>query len=553
MYFIGRLLLAIISVTLVVEIIYGYSLYDSFAAVGREPITVGTEVEKALKVPGKLSAVVDTVLTAPIEAPTPADRLPPPLPPTPKKETAKSEDTIVKAAETKPVNVGNSENQTSALPVTAPTNATAPPILAKPKATAPPPPPMPRAENSPVPPPSTAEKSAKPLELAAASIPKAEPPKPAAEIGKKSVTAPLPLKPEPPIIVRPELAPVSTPMPQVEQAINFLHEMGATIKPATDRSGQALTNRFEVTIDPNPDGGISRLNPRTQRELAQQIAKMGDSLYSLNLKHLGIGNFANFGPMEGLLKLDVTGSDFLNINPLTRWPKLEELNVSGTHVDNMNLAAQITPLRVLNLSGSNTFDIGPLAVLVGLEELYLADTKISNVLAAGSLIRLRTLDIAGTAVADIAPLSGAWMLQRLSLARTPVTDIRTLAQCRRLAGLDLSGCLSLKSLEGLQGLDLLETISLFQVPVSDLSPLSSLLKLTTLELSRSGIKDCAGLVLLSNPQNLYLRGLTLENSDKLLMIKTLKLVDLTGSIVSGGLSIEELASKLENAGVKVMK
>jgi hypothetical protein len=91
------------------------------------------------------------------------------------------------------------------------------------------------------------------------------------------------------------------------------------------------------------------------------------------------------------------------------------------------------------------------------------------------------------------------------------------------------------------------------VPVSDLSPLSSLLKLTTLELSRSGIKDCAGLVLLSNPQNLYLRGLTLENSDKLLMIKTLKLVDLTGSIVSGGLSIEELASKLENAGVKVMK
>ena len=391
------------------------------------------------------------------------------------------------------------------------------------------------------------------MELAAASIPKAEPPNPSAEISKKAETTPLPLKPEPSIIVRPELAPVSTSMPRIEQAINFLHEMGATIKPASDRLGKTLPNRFEVTIDPNPNGGISRLNPRTQRELAQQISKMGDALYSLNLRHLGIGNFANFGPMEGLVKLDVTGSDFLNINPLTRWPKLEELNVSGTHVDNMNLAAQITPLRVLNLAGSNTFDIGPLALLAGLEELYLADTKISSVSAAGSLIRLRTLDLAGTAVADIAPLSGAWMLQRLSLARTPVTDIRTLGQCRRLAGLDLSGCVGLKSLEGLQGLDLLETISLFQVPVNDLSPLSSLQKLTTLELSRSGLKNCAGLVSLSNPQNLYLRGLTLENADNLLEIKTLKLVDLTGSRLSGGMSINELASKLETAGVKVMK
>ena len=79
-----RLLVVALSMALVGEVIYGTSLASRLKGMPREPISVGQQVERAIREPGKLTPVVDSILAIPLETPTPADRLPPPLPPSPK-------------------------------------------------------------------------------------------------------------------------------------------------------------------------------------------------------------------------------------------------------------------------------------------------------------------------------------------------------------------------------------------------------------------------------------------------------------------------------------
>ena len=79
-----RMMLVLVSMAIVGEAIYGFSLVSKLKSTPRAPMTIGQDVDKALKQPGRISGLVDGVLNTPIEAPTPADRLPPPLPPSPK-------------------------------------------------------------------------------------------------------------------------------------------------------------------------------------------------------------------------------------------------------------------------------------------------------------------------------------------------------------------------------------------------------------------------------------------------------------------------------------
>jgi hypothetical protein len=160
------MLVVVVSMAIVGETIYGFSLISKLKSTPRAPMTIGQDVDKALKQPGRISALVDGVLNTPIEAPTPADRLPPPLPPSPKSAIKPATTVVppapkpepsasptpalvppsVKVTETKP---GQPVLET--LPQEVKTPSPAKPAVALPK-TATIPPPAPRPENQPEPP-----------------------------------------------------------------------------------------------------------------------------------------------------------------------------------------------------------------------------------------------------------------------------------------------------------------------------------------------------------------------------------------------------------------
>lgn len=563
MIFLGRILLLTVSALFVGELIYGLQMMKRLDGMKPEPITVGDDVQKALDQPGKIAGVVDSVLKIPIDTPTPADRVPPPLPKRPKLSASATNPDLKKNAvdETKvaestanelPKNLNKPVSQNESKVETLPADGT---VVTKPSDSgqiselsrsvpmtkeaqrATPPPPQPRPEGAATVPPTAI----------AAAMPSANVP------DQSQIREKLPVVRQPEPFQRPALPPANTPKALIDQSTAFLREIGATVTPAQDAQGQTLPDRLEVSFDPSPNGGVMRLNLRQQKNLAQALADLGPSLYSLSLRHVGLGNLANLGSMLGLLKLDLTGSDFLNISPLTQWPLLENLNVSQTHVDNMNLVSQLRNLRVLNLSDTNNFDVGSLATLAGLEELYLSGTRVASISVVSSLPRLKVLDLSGTMVVDLLPLNQSSQLQRLSLARTGVADMRPLSGCVGLVGLDLSQCQNLRDISGIEKLWRLDTLSLFGVPTSDLAPLAGCTSIRTVELSTSGVTSLDGLKPLKSLESVYARGLRLNNASALLEIGSLKLVDLSSTSVSAAPSLEEIQKTLESRGVQVRK
>jgi internalin A len=568
MLIIGRFLLIGAVVALIGEAIYAYDIFQRLERTPREPIVVGKEVEAALRESSSLTKTIDTILSSPIDAPVPADRMPPPLPPTREQSLALGK----KAAAAK----------STATPVASVVSD------ANPETIAPAPPPRPEQPEAPMPRQTESDPVAKvepvhkdsapvastpagppletlPDEAAAPTVAKSEMKPPiavavATNVPKSENGSPFaPPAPrlegavaQPPKFVRPELGPVTVDPARAANAVERLTKMGAAVSQAIDRDGRELPGRFAVTLDPNPNGdGLTRLGPQLQNQLGRALADLGDSLHTLRLRNLGLGNLSSLSNGAGLVSLDLTGSNFLNINPLTRLPRLEVADFSRTHVDNMVLAAQMRNLRVLNLSSAGVTDIAPLAALEGLEELYLNDTRVSSIDAVARLPRLNVLDIGGTRVADLKPISGAKSLIRLGIARTAVTDLKPLAECRNLVGLDLSGCANVRDISPIGSLARLEMLSLFDVPVESVDALSECTSLNTLELSRTKVTDIDALKNSKSLQQLYLRGLSLRSASALAELPSLRLVDLSGSTIAAGSDFAELRKSLSARNIEV--
>ena len=533
------------------EAIYGFNLLSKARSTPRASITIGPEIDKTLNQPGRLTALVDGLLKTPIETPTPSDRRPPPLPPTPKNAPRPATTSVVPPVP-KPEPGSLKAITKSNLPEPGPAESKpGQPVLEKlppeqstelSKTAAPP--------TSPVlipPPPSLSKPENKPQPTSVAVVmPKSE------TVSPFAFTKPDKIETPPPPIKPPALGPVLAPSGQVQMACKALVELGATVQPATDPTGKPLADRFEITLDPAPKGGgISRLNPRLQNTLANALGNMGDALHTLSLRNLGLGNLAKIGTLDGLVKLDLSGSDFLNINPLTRLKRLEELNVSKTHVDNMGLMSQVENLRVLILSQAQVTDISPLSALKALEELNLSDTRVESIDVVARLPRLKVLDLTRSSVVNLGGLEKAASLERLGLMQTNISDLTPITGCKNLVGLDLSRCMNLVSLEPLAKLKNLETLSLYGSPVSDVGPLASCDRLKTLELSRTKLNRVEALSALGSLQSLYIRGLKLESLAPLARFPSLKLVDISETTSAAGPLASDLLTTLKARGLVI--
>ncbi len=203
-----------------------------------------------------------------------------------------------------------------------------------------------------------------------------------------------------------------------------------------------------------------------------------------------------------------------DLNHLQDLPRLEVLELDGTHAGNQGLKylAALKRLRKLSLRRTAVTDEGLASIefLIKLTSLDLSETLVtdSGLLSLKKLVNLSALNIAGTQVNDtgIGELDSLKELEWLDLGRTNVTGegLAPLGHLKRLRGLDLSktqvadrGLEHLKSFVALERLDLTNT----RVTGTGLEHLEGLPKLSELRLSAASMTD-AGLRKLEAGDNL---------------------------------------------------
>ena len=123
--------------------------------------------------------------------------------------------------------------------------------------------------------------------------------------------------------------------------------------------------------------------------------------------------------LSDLRRLDLDGTQVVDISPLAHMEALQTLLLTGTQVADISPLARMEALQTLNLGGTQVADIAPLARMEALRTLYLHGTQVADIAPLARMEALRRLTLHGTQVADISPLARMEALQTLYLSRTP--------------------------------------------------------------------------------------------------------------------------------------
>jgi internalin A len=103
---------------------------------------------------------------------------------------------------------------------------------------------------------------------------------------------------------------------------------------------------------------------------------------------------------------------------------LEELELSGTELPDLNGFVMPTSLRYLSIGWTPVEDLTPVSGLAELERLDIAHTKIRDLSPLAKLRKLEWLDFAGTDVADVSPITEIDTLKRIAVNGEQLTTIR---------------------------------------------------------------------------------------------------------------------------------
>jgi Leucine-rich repeat (LRR) protein len=174
--------------------------------------------------------------------------------------------------------------------------------------------------------------------------------------------------------------------------------------------------------------------------------------------------------------------------------EVEALDLSGCAIDNLGFAPPLASLQELNVSGTKVADLQPIFGLKRLRTLSLDRTPVSSLGPVAGLAQLEELSLAGTSVADVAlqGLEELPNLRRLDLNQTAVTgrDLRRLAKLPKLTDLSLAGSKVTDLFAGEVGaLTKLERLSLAGCAFGDagLKHLAGMSHLTQLDLAGTQI------------------------------------------------------------------
>jgi hypothetical protein len=254
--------------------------------------------------------------------------------------------------------------------------------------------------------------------------------------------------------------------------------------------------------------GAEDLIPVVQ-ELFGVVPCTASGIHSLTIsrRHLrGLTGIESLAGLESVAVRDCTG--VTDLRPLATLPKLHNLEIMRTPVEDWSGLPQLSALLWLFVSDCDLVDLNPIADTGSLVSLHLFHCHRLNDLAPLARMpklsrltvwadavtdftplvgirALHTLHIRSTSLSDVSSLSGMPTVREVSLFLTPVANLTPLGSLKNLQKLDLSFTRA-GDLQPLQQLDSLEELDLSHTPVTDLSPLLHLPRLRVLTLAGVG-------------------------------------------------------------------
>jgi Leucine-rich repeat (LRR) protein len=183
-----------------------------------------------------------------------------------------------------------------------------------------------------------------------------------------------------------------------------------------------------------------------------------------------------YGEYHGFL------SFFNNPKPVEAlFPKLEELNISGNSISDLQAVEYYKGLKNLDVSRNSSLDISPLAKLTALETLNVASTSTGTLDSLQNLVHLKDLDISNNQVIDIRAIGNMKNLEKLSADQCQIQDFTPLSGLTKLRVLELKSSY-VRDLSFAKNLNSLEVLNLTGCSIVDFSPLYQLDNLKVLYL-----------------------------------------------------------------------
>jgi len=125
------------------------------------------------------------------------------------------------------------------------------------------------------------------------------------------------------------------------------------------------------------------------------------------------------------------------------WMHHGRLPLTNSHADHFRVIGMLafSELKCLDLSGTRFVDLRPVSRLINLEVLRLNRVPVEDLAPLANLLKLEELELSETLVTDLRPLSGLVGLKALYLAKVPgLKDIRPLSTLINLEIVSLYEC-----------------------------------------------------------------------------------------------------------------
>ena len=175
-----------------------------------------------------------------------------------------------------------------------------------------------------------------------------------------------------------------------------------------------------------------------------------------------------------------------NLN--TSWQNifLEKSNISSN--PNREQLQQIIDSKKLEINNIDIHNLEVLSLFDLLEELNVTNTMMMDISAVTYLPKLKTLTIANNPVSSIAQISKLTSLENLNIENTSVDDLTEISQLKNLRYLNIAGT-KVKSLKHISGLTNLEVLVINNTKIRSLKYIENIRNLQELRCYNSGIKS----------------------------------------------------------------
>lgn len=269
----------------------------------------------------------------------------------------------------------------------------------------------------------------------------------------------------------------------------------------------------------------------------------------------------------GLEELDLNGAGISNLNPVVRFVKIKKIDFSNNPIADLIPLTEVKTL--IEITGKNTQvnDIAPLKENQAIELLDLEGSPVISIMDAMILDNLKKINVDGSPISreeipvfliqrpDVllmyrrdelaewwAKLDDTWkdiFVETQKIEKNPNTEVlhrMTAAPSLRFSGYPIYDLDPLRIFVNLRSLDIFDAV------LSDIAPLQELTHLQKLRISQVPATDFLPLANLPVLENLDISNSGIEDITALVNLKTLKILKISGTNLSSLKGIESLTN-----------